>query len=308
VYLKTLGDVWNKFGENDPMWAVLMDPARKGNRWNKSEFFATGREDVQYAMQMIGDLRFPLRHGRALDFGCAIGRLTQGLAGYFDEVHGVDIAPAMILRARASNPYGERCRFHVNQRSDLKMFADGQFDFVLSLLVLQHMRPALAKSYLAEFMRVLAPGGLLLFQQPTGYSRAKLAGAIEPPQWYEPAPGIERLINKVQDRFCAPLPPVPWATSYERAQVTRARYPYLPPLDAEDMYTRVDPAERSTPAGRPSRPPEVMNDTRPEVELHTIPRWKTVAHLRRLGGRVIGIQSRNECSPHHPSLRYFVTR
>ena len=39
------------------------------------------------------------------------------------------------------------------------------------------MRPALAKRYLAEFLRVLAPGGLLLFQQPTGYSSTRLDDA-----------------------------------------------------------------------------------------------------------------------------------
>lgn len=307
MYLKTLGDTWNYFGETDPMWAVLMDPAREGNRWNKGEFFETGREDVKYAMQTIGKMTFPLRHGRALDFGCAVGRLTQGLAGYFDEVHGVDIAPAMILRARASNPYGKRCRFHVNQRSDLRMFADHQFDFVFSLIVLQHMRPALAKRYLAEFLRVLAPGGLLLFQQPTGYSSTRVSDETYPPQAHEPEGWRERLLNKVHDRFCAPLPPMPVATEYERSLTARPRYPYLPPLEAEDMHTRVDAAQRSAPTRSHATPSDVPYK-KPQTELHTIPRWKMLAHLRRLGGRVLAIQSRNECSPHHPSLRYFVTR
>ncbi len=307
MYLQTLGDTWNRFGEADPMWAVLMEPARYGNRWNKREFFETGRADVKYVMQVIGELEFPLRHGRALDFGCGLGRLTQALAGYFDEVHGVDIAPAMIRRARASNPYDERCHFHVNQRRDLKMFADQQFDFVLSLLVLQHMRPAVAKSYLAEFLRVLAPGGLLLFQQPTGYSPARLSYEVEPPERCEPEGWRERLLNKAFDRFSSPLAPMPRATTYEKSQVTRVRYPYSPPLEAEDLHTRVDPAERNAPTGSQPLPSQAPLDPR-DVELHTISRWKILAHLRRLGGRVLAVQSRNESSPHLPSLRYFVTR
>jgi SAM-dependent methyltransferase len=57
----------------------------------------------------------------------------------------------------------------LNERDDLSIFADGAFDFVFSFLVLQHMPPPLAESYLREF-RVLKPGGIGYFQMPK-YSR-----------------------------------------------------------------------------------------------------------------------------------------
>ena len=47
----------------------------------------------------------------------------------------------MIAEAESRNKQGERCRFVLNDRSDLSRFADSSFDFVLSLLVLQHMEP-----------------------------------------------------------------------------------------------------------------------------------------------------------------------
>ena len=51
----------------------------------------------------------------------------------------------------------------------------------------------------------------------------------------------------------------------------------------------------------PSSPP-------PPTELHTIPRHKMIAYLKRLGGHVLAVNHRVEATPHHPSYRYFVTK
>jgi hypothetical protein len=50
-----------------------------------------------------------------------------------------------------------------NPRQDLRLFADGSFDFVFSTLVLQHMRPDYALGYIAEFIRILSPEGVAMF-------------------------------------------------------------------------------------------------------------------------------------------------
>jgi SAM-dependent methyltransferase len=55
----------------------------------------------------------------------------------------------------------------LNERDDLSLFDDQSFDFVLSVIVLQHMPPELAKKYIAEFVRVLRSGGLAYFQIPS---------------------------------------------------------------------------------------------------------------------------------------------
>ena len=104
---------------------------------------------------------------RALDFGCGIGRLTQAMAAHFRRCDGVDIARSMIDAANRYNRYADTCRYHLNTSGDLALFADGTFTFVFTVLVLQHMEPARAKRYVREFMRVLAPGGLLVFQLPS---------------------------------------------------------------------------------------------------------------------------------------------
>ncbi|HVV08957.1 class I SAM-dependent methyltransferase [Amycolatopsis sp.] len=125
---------------------------------------ATGHEHVSYVMGLL------VRHGltlgeRVLDFGCGVGRLSQALAGHAPHVTGVDIASSMVDRARELNAFGERVTYeHYDGR--LLPFEDGSFDSAVSLLVVQHMPPAVQLSTMLELNRVVRPGGLLVMQAP----------------------------------------------------------------------------------------------------------------------------------------------
>ncbi len=102
-------------------------------------------------------------HGRALDFGCGAGRLTQALASRFAHADGVDIARSMIEAAEQLN-HCPNVDFHHNTAADLALFGTDAFSFIYSSIVLQHMRSALALGYISDFVRVLSPGGILVFQ------------------------------------------------------------------------------------------------------------------------------------------------
>jgi SAM-dependent methyltransferase len=164
VNLRRLKRNWNSLGEIDPLWSVLTVPGRRGRRWDADEFFASGRDEVEHVLMHLRSLEIELRFGKALDFGCGPGRLSQALAIHFNEVHGVDIAPSMIQVANKYNRYGDRCRYHLNDSDDLSVFPRDSLDFVYSSITLQHMEPRYAKAYLAEFLRLLKPRGVLMFQ------------------------------------------------------------------------------------------------------------------------------------------------
>jgi SAM-dependent methyltransferase len=158
---------WNEAGRTDPFWAVLSDPEKKGNRWKIDEFFETGLVEIEGLMRDLGAQRIEPGRDRALDFGCGPGRLSQALVRHFAHVDGVDISPSMIELARRSNRAGDRVAYHVNDRDDLQLFESGRFDLVYSSLTLQHVRPPLIKRYLREFLRVLRPSGVAVFQIPS---------------------------------------------------------------------------------------------------------------------------------------------
>lgn len=165
--LSAVQQYWDRQAHADPMWAILTDPTKAGGRWDADEFFATGVREVGAFMEQAAACGRPVGRRSALDFGCGLGRLSQALAEYFDKIHGVDISPKMIELARAHNRKGARVEYLCNPAGDLSHFADGSIDMILSWITLQHMRPRYARRYIQEFLRALAPGGLLLFQYPS---------------------------------------------------------------------------------------------------------------------------------------------
>jgi len=166
--LKELEKHWDTLGRTDPLWAVLTDPSKRGEKWDLDEFFLTGQREISDVLNHIGSLGHTLRKGKALDFGCGVGRVTQALCNHFQECVGVDIAPSMIQLAEKYNRHGRKCRYYLNPSQNLELFPDDTFDLIYSGLVLQHMEPNYSKGYIEEFFRVLAPGGCAVFQVPSG--------------------------------------------------------------------------------------------------------------------------------------------
>jgi ubiquinone/menaquinone biosynthesis C-methylase UbiE len=165
--IKDLRQDWDAFGRRDPLWAIITHPKKRKNRWDVSEFFETGVSEIRQLMDYVDSLGVPIPRKKALDFGCGVGRLSQALATYFEEVHGVDVAPSMIDLACRYNRYGDRCKYHLNDRSALALFGHDTFDLIYSNITLQHIDPIHSKRYIKEFVRILAPGGLLVFQLPS---------------------------------------------------------------------------------------------------------------------------------------------
>ncbi len=164
--IKELQTHWDAFGRTDPLFAILTLAGKEGNQWNTDEFFASGRKEIGDLMNYVESLSAPVPRKKALDFGCGVGRLTQSLGDHFSEVCGLDIAPSMIQLANKYNRHGDKCRYYVNQNDDLKAFDDGDFDLIYSNITLQHMAPRYSQNYIQEFLRILSPKGLLVFQLP----------------------------------------------------------------------------------------------------------------------------------------------
>ncbi len=158
---------WTTLGAADALWAVLSLPGKRDGAWDLDQFLATGRADIDASIAWLEQLGLPTRWERALDFGCGVGRLSQALARHADEVIGVDISPPMLEVARSIDRSGGACRYLLNDGADLSQLPDAHFDLVYCVLVLQHLPRPVIDGYLAEFLRVLQPGGTAVVQVPT---------------------------------------------------------------------------------------------------------------------------------------------
>jgi SAM-dependent methyltransferase len=167
--LEQLQKQWNIGEESKALRAVL---TRHGDL-NVSAFLRSGVVQVDDLLRSLDEHGLDWHQWRAvLDFGCGPGRLSQAFAAHFVDVTGVDLAPSMVELARSYAAASRSpCRFEVNARPDLSLFPDCKFDLVYSNLVLQHMPPELSRSYMAEFVRVLKPGGVAVFQLPSRPAR-----------------------------------------------------------------------------------------------------------------------------------------
>jgi len=165
--LQELQRTWEGLAQTDPLWAICTDPAKQNKQWSSDEFFATGKNEMGVVLRCIAELGVSIdRTAPALDFGCGVGRLTRALAEHFAECWGVDISPTMITMAKEFNRDLPRCTFLLNEEDRLEGLQDNYFGFVYTSIVLQHMAERYIRKYISELLRVLRPGGVLVFQLP----------------------------------------------------------------------------------------------------------------------------------------------
>lgn len=161
-----LSALWDEHARRDPLWAVLAYDDKKSRGWALRDFMKLGEREIALAVHRCAELGIDLGFGSALDFGCAVGRLTQALARRFDHAIGVDISSGMIAMAEALNKYPGRAEYRQSE-TGVSAVPDNSIDFIYTAMVLQHVPPELAETYLVDLIRVLRPGGALVFQIPS---------------------------------------------------------------------------------------------------------------------------------------------
>lgn len=101
--------------------------------------------------------------GPVADLGCGPGHVTAYLSSLGLDAFGVDISSGMIAIARERNP---GLRFEIGSMTALDI-PDGSLSGILSRYSIIHTVPEDLPAILAEFRRVLAPGGCALISFPS---------------------------------------------------------------------------------------------------------------------------------------------
>ena len=117
-----------------------------------SELWAASAAPAHEALIAASGIR---SGSRVLDVGCGSGEFLRTLAQHGDVATGVDPAPGMVALARTLAPLAD---VRIAEAEDLP-FADASFDVVTAVNALQFADDTV--DALAEFARVLAPGGFV---------------------------------------------------------------------------------------------------------------------------------------------------
>ncbi|GIG56021.1 methyltransferase [Longispora fulva] len=126
-----------------------------------ASLFANRLEGQPFSRAMIAtfaELVAAAGNPRAADVGCGPGHLTAMLCELGLDAFGLDISPGMVDHARRAHP---TLRFQEARMESLPI-EDGALGGVLAHYAMIHTPPEELPVLLAEQVRVLAPGGLLL--------------------------------------------------------------------------------------------------------------------------------------------------
>ena len=187
---------WRHLAETDPYYAVValdqfhaenMDSARL------DAFYASGHHDLGDALRHIRQRDPDFRPRHALDFGCGVGRLALALASHATEVVGLDVAPGMLAKARnAADHRGVRnVRF-------THALTDERFDWINSLIVLQHIPPARGMPILADLFARLDVGGFCSVQL-TLFRTAVATSIRTGSHWFFDGERMQMMVENDQD-------------------------------------------------------------------------------------------------------------
>jgi 2-polyprenyl-3-methyl-5-hydroxy-6-metoxy-1,4-benzoquinol methylase len=155
---------WRYYGAVDPYFGVLTNERfTKENldEAGKHLFFESGERHVDGVLEKVRDCLNPSFHPkRAVDFGCGVGRLTVPLARVCDSVVGVDVSPAMLEEARRNAENAGLTNVELVEADDSLSRLRGNFDFIHSFIVFQHIPPGRGEAILVELVERLDEGGI----------------------------------------------------------------------------------------------------------------------------------------------------
>jgi cyclopropane fatty-acyl-phospholipid synthase-like methyltransferase len=187
---------WEELADREPYFAVLTSDGAcevEGNRFGSEAFFESGEADVSALLAAITLLvGHEIALTDSLDFGCGVGRLTLPLARRAERVVGYDVAPTMLTHAR-QNAESAGLR-NVTFVDTLEYEPPGQFDFVCSLLVFQHIEPRIGYRLIQKILTLLAPSGIAALHLMLGQEQSTLRQMA---RWIRRKSALKRTTNSV---------------------------------------------------------------------------------------------------------------
>lgn len=190
---------WRELGASNPYWGVISHPNFLSENLSPErieEFYASGPFHIDPIARDLQALTGKPPSGRALDFGCGVGRLAEAMLKYADQVTGVDISPGMLELARKR---GSKVTY-------VGEIPDGPFDWINSFIVFQHIPPERGLEIVERLLSRLAMGGVISLQLTVWREHER--------EWPDET-GLKRLFQKQRQKRWAQRLPVGQILMYD---------------------------------------------------------------------------------------------
>jgi SAM-dependent methyltransferase len=140
-----------------PRLRLLVD----GRSANPEHFMLVGRQMSTAIAAAVADSGAAIdRMGAVLDFGCGCGRVARHWATVEGpQIHGCDYNGDLVEWCERNLPFMRAAR---NEIEPPAPYESQSFDLIYALSVLSHLSEPLQQAWVAEFRRLLRPGGLLV--------------------------------------------------------------------------------------------------------------------------------------------------
>ena len=153
---RTLGRMFDS--EARLVWTVDMVSDAVGPFANVRDY--RERRTIQLILDRIRQI-YPINS--ACEIGCGYGRLIMVMEEYAGKVVGFEREANLLELAKELLPTIDFCK--VDSLDNLSSFGRGQFDFVMTCTVLQHLTDDLCRRVLEEIKRIAPKGHVLLIEK-----------------------------------------------------------------------------------------------------------------------------------------------
>jgi SAM-dependent methyltransferase len=156
------GKTESESAEGIPVPPPLLRVRVTGAHAERDVWLAEGATDAELIGAMLRRNGSPLEQMDAmLDFGCGCGRVARHWAGLDGPaIHGADVSRRAVRWCQRNLGFMRTVRCGPVPPLE---YGDATFDFVYALSVLTHLPEESGRAWLHELVRILKPGGLLLF-------------------------------------------------------------------------------------------------------------------------------------------------